>query len=124
MLTGTGRLIHRPGGGSAQMSDRDVTRRQALEAATAMCAAAVCGCGYGSPEKPERARDASEVKPMSSDPAPTLGWETIASGKAGPGPRSRHGLVYDRNAKAAVLFGGIIWDGRGSLQSDTWELHD
>ena len=45
-----------------------------------------------------------------ADPAPTLGWEVIAAGNDGPGLRSRHGLVYDRSAKAAVLFAGIIWD--------------
>ena len=47
---------------------------------------------------------------MAGKPAPTLGWEVVAAGDAGPGPRSRHGLVYDRSAKAAVLFGGIIWN--------------
>lgn len=61
---------------------------------------------------------------MSRDPAPALGWEVIASGKAGPGPRSRHGLVYDRTAKAAVLFGGIVWGAPARLLADTWELHD
>jgi hypothetical protein len=61
---------------------------------------------------------------MSRGPAPALGWEVIASADDGPGPRSRHGLVYDRSVKAAVLFGGIVWDAQGSLQSDTWELHD
>jgi hypothetical protein len=59
---------------------------------------------------------------MAAAPAPTLGWEVIASGDDGPGPRSRHGLVYDRSAKAAVLFGGIVWDAGGRLRSDTWEL--
>jgi hypothetical protein len=58
---------------------------------------------------------------MAQEPAPTLGWQAIASGNAGPGPRSRHGLAYDRRARAAVLFGGIIWSPE-SLQSDTWEL--
>ena len=46
---------------------------------------------------------------MPRDPAPTLGWEVIAPGNAGPGVRSRHGLVYDRRAKAAVFFGGVIY---------------
>jgi hypothetical protein len=50
-------------------------------------------------------------------------WEVIAEGDQGPGPRSRHGLVYDRAAMATVLFGGIIWDAAGSLVNDTWELH-
>ncbi len=58
---------------------------------------------------------------MEIKPAPTLGWEVIAEGRAGPGPRSRHGLTYDRHAKAAVLFGGIVWN-PFRLQSDTWEL--
>jgi hypothetical protein len=61
---------------------------------------------------------------MDRGPAPTLGWEVIAAGDFGPGPRSRHGLVYDRRARAAVLFGGIVWDAQGTLQSDTWELID
>src|SRR5262245_51632546 len=59
---------------------------------------------------------------MSKDPAPTLGWEVIASGTAGPGARSRHCLAYDKLARRAVLFGGIIWDGHGTMRSDTWEL--
>jgi hypothetical protein len=50
-------------------------------------------------------------------------WEIIASGDEGPGPRSRHGLVYDRGAKAVVLFGGLIWAKRRPCQCDTWELH-
>jgi hypothetical protein len=106
------------------MSDRGVTRRQTLQAAIALFGAAVLGCGGRSREKPTRSNDAPEVTPMTNDPAPTLGWEVIASGTAGPGPRSRHGLVYDRSANAAVLFGGIIWDGQGSLRADTWELRD
>jgi len=63
-----------------------------------------------------------EEMPMATDPAPTLGWEMIASGKYGPGVRSRHGLVYDRGAKVAVLFGGVIWTPEWRLQADTWEL--
>jgi hypothetical protein len=51
-------------------------------------------------------------------------WETIRSGVQGPGPRSRHGQVYDPGAEATVLFGGIIWVGDGQLQADTWELKD
>lgn len=60
------------------------------------------------------------------EPEPTLGWEVIASGKEGPGRRSRHGFVYDRSADAAVLFGGIIWYPvlGGVYQSATWELCD
>ncbi len=48
-------------------------------------------------------------------------WRVIASDRDGPGPRSRHGLIYDRQTKAIVLFGGIDWES-DSLQSDTWEL--
>ncbi len=58
---------------------------------------------------------------MAQTPPPTLGWQVIATGRSGPGPRSRHGLAYDRRARAAVLFGGIVWR-RQRLQSDTWEL--
>ena len=54
----------------------------------------------------------------------TFAWQTIKTGITGPGPRSRHGLVYDRNARAIVLFGGVYWDPRWNLQSDTWELSD
>lgn len=53
---------------------------------------------------------------------PAFTWRMIANGFDGPGPRSRHGLVYDRNAGATVLFGGIVWIGNGLLKSDTWEL--
>jgi hypothetical protein len=53
---------------------------------------------------------------------PTLGWELIAFGGDAPGSRSRHGLVFDKEANIAVLFGGIRWH-RVSLLSDTWELH-
>ncbi len=58
---------------------------------------------------------------MAKGPPPTLGWQVIAAGDAGPGPRSRHGMAYDRRAKVAVLFGGIVWRPE-SLRSDTWEL--
>jgi hypothetical protein len=63
---------------------------------------------------------------MVREAVPTLGWEVIASGKDGPGPRSRHCFVYDQSANAAVLFGGIIWHPvlGGTYHSDTWELHD
>jgi hypothetical protein len=55
---------------------------------------------------------------------PTFEWEVVAPRRGGPGPRSRHGLVYDRGAKAAVLFGGVIWGDGWTLRSDTWELRD
>ncbi|MGL4552024.1 MAG: Kelch repeat-containing protein [Gemmataceae bacterium] len=47
-------------------------------------------------------------------------WHLVASGGAGPGPRSRHGLVYDRKEGIAVLFGGLL--GTEDLPADTWEL--
>jgi hypothetical protein len=53
----------------------------------------------------------------------TFVWKVIASGREGPGPRSRHGLAYDREAEATVLFGGIRWH-RGGLLEDTWQLQD
>jgi hypothetical protein len=55
---------------------------------------------------------------------PAFTWKPIAAGIEGPGPRSRHGLTFDRGAKAAVLFGGIVWAKGGRLKSDTWELKD
>jgi hypothetical protein len=51
-------------------------------------------------------------------------WKAIATGKDGPGFRSRHGLAYHRGARGTVLFGGALWKGDGSLLSDTWELRD
>lgn len=61
-------------------------------------------------------RDAVSAGPV------RLGWEIIGQGELGPGPRSRHGLVYDRKRNAAVLFGGILWEEGGFLLNDTWEL--
>jgi hypothetical protein len=61
---------------------------------------------------------------MDDPTIPTFTWQTIKTGLDGPGPRSRHGLVYDRGAGATVLFGGLIWVGDGPVQSDTWELKD
>jgi hypothetical protein len=96
-----------------------LSRRLCLEAlAAAIVSAGSPGCG---------SHEHESVKQQGpEDPGPTLGWETIAEGDAGPGPRSRHGLVYDDRAKAAVLFGGIVWKKPVTLRSDTWELrgHD
>ena len=61
---------------------------------------------------------------MDSKIAPLFSWKVVATTEQGPGPRSRHCLVYDRTAKAAILFGGIIWNSRSQLQSDTWELRN
>src|SRR3989442_490964 len=110
------------------MNDQSPTRRQALQAASAIFGAAVVGCGGGNRDKQavvddqpappavpgsgdgtrpssQGAKVISESTPKANEPALKLTWETIAAGKAGPGPRSRHGLVYDRKTKAAVLFG-------------------
>ena len=106
------------------MRDRVVTRREAIQAAFPLFAAAALGCGGRNNEQSERTEEVSEGTPMIREPAPTLGWEVIASGNAGPGPRSRHGLVYDRSTKAVVMFAGIIWDPQESLRSDTWELRN
>jgi hypothetical protein len=64
---------------------------------------------------------------MTGEPAaPTFVWQAVGEPGNGPGPRSRHGLVYDRDAGATVLFGGVVWvgDGRGRLPPETWELRD
>src|SRR4051794_22444817 len=103
------------------MRDRRVTRRQAIQAATPLFAVVALGCASRSSEQTEQTRRGAQVTPMAKEPEPMLGWQVIVSGNAGPGPRSRHTLVYDRQVKVAVLFGGIIWSPE-SLQSDTWEL--
>jgi hypothetical protein len=54
----------------------------------------------------------------------TFVWQPLASGREGPGPRSRHGLAYHQGVQATILFGGVVWSGGWSLQSDTWELRD
>ena len=59
---------------------------------------------------------------MARPKAPRFTWQILASGDDGPGPRSRHCLVYDANEEATVLVGGIIWGKFLDLQSDTWEL--
>jgi Galactose oxidase, central domain len=105
------------------MSGEMLTRRPTLAALAGLFSAAVLGCRNKGGPKPEGDEDSLEEMPVAADPAPTLGWETIASGKYGPGVRSRHGLVYDRSAKASVLFGGVIWTPEWKLQADTWELH-
>ncbi len=45
-------------------------------------------------------------------------------GTDGPGPRSRHCLVWESEADAIVLFGGIIWSDSPTVCSDTWELRN
>ncbi len=49
-----------------------------------------------------------------------LGWQAVEMNH-NPGPRSRHGLVYDSAEESIVLFGGVDW-GTGECQSDTWIL--
>ena len=105
------------------MSRRNSTRRHVLEAATAVFGAAVLGCQDRSRENTERAKVPTRGAQVAGIPTPTLGWEVVASGNDGPGKRSRHGLVYDSSAKAAILFGGVVWKPDWSLQADTWELH-
>ena len=68
--------------------------------------------------------EARQPREMNDPSIPTFTWQTIKSGPEGPGRRSRHGLAYDRGARATVLFGGLIWVGDGAVQSDTWELKD
>lgn len=51
-------------------------------------------------------------------------WEVIPCDQGGPGARSRHCLIHDSGRKTNILFGGIVWEGGPSLQSDTWELRD
>lgn len=98
-----------------------LTRRQTLHLATAALGSALVGCG-GRPEPGVPQQPETPLPPL--EPPPALGWQPLVQGNAGPGPRSRHGLVYDRNAKVAVLFGGVVWEGEGSLQGDTWELRN
>jgi hypothetical protein len=76
------------------------------------------------PSLPEPRNAQAITKPEGSRPA--LGWETIASGKDGPGGRSRHCLAYDKKAQAAVLFGGMAGGTRRAmgLKSDTSQLRD
>jgi hypothetical protein len=101
----------------------ELLTRRTLAALAGLFSATVLGCRDKGGPKPDGDEDSLEEMPVAADPAPTLGWETIASGKYGPGVRSRHGLVYDRSAKAAVLFGGVVWTPKWNLQADTWELH-
>jgi hypothetical protein len=53
--------------------------------------------------------------------APAAGFEGVESGEGGPGPRSRHCLVYDQGARACVLFSGHSWE-KDTPYSDTWQL--
>src|SRR5262249_40063326 len=104
------------------MNDKSVTRRGAFGVVAGLFGA-VLGCRGKRGPDPEGEEYPLEEMPMAGGPAPTLRWETIASGKHGPGARSRHGLVYDRGTKAAVLFGGVVWTPEWTFPTDTWELH-
>ena len=105
------------------MGAKLITRRHALSIGAGLFGATAFGCRGKGGRNPEGDVSPLEEMPMATDTAPKLGCETIASGKYGPGVRSRHGLVYDRGAKAAVLFGGVIWTPEARLKADTWELH-
>ena len=105
------------------MSDESLTRRLALGLIAGLVNAILSGCRKMGGANLEGEEQPLEQMPPATGPAPTLGWETIAAGKYGPGVRSRHGLVYDRSAKAVVLFGGVVWTPDWNLYSDTWELH-
>jgi hypothetical protein len=105
------------------MSGELLTRRHTLGIVAGLFSATVLGCRDKGGRKLEGDEESLEEMPTATGPAPTLGWETIASGQYGPGVRSRHGLVYDRSTKAAVLFGGVVWTPEWNLQADTWELH-
>jgi hypothetical protein len=59
---------------------------------------------------------------MAGGPVIEFAWELVSSTEEGPGPRSRHCLVYDPDAKATILFGGIVWEKGGVLRADTWQL--
>lgn len=63
---------------------------------------------------------------MGDPRTPMFTWQIVGADGKGPGPRSRHGLAYDRDAGAIVLFGGAVWvgGGRARLPADTWELRD
>jgi hypothetical protein len=61
---------------------------------------------------------------MAGDAIPNFVWKPITSGRGGPGPRSRHGLAYDRRRGATVLFGGALAGPAGGILSDTWEFYD
>jgi hypothetical protein len=50
-------------------------------------------------------------------------WDVIAEDSEGPGPRSRHGLAFDREGGATVLFGGIVWK-QGPKRSNIRRLAD
>ena len=56
------------------------------------------------------------------DPTAPYYWNTVATGSAGPGLRSRHCLAYDAGSGTTVLFGGIERRGSGNIVADGWEL--
>jgi len=108
------------------MSFKECSRRNAVQAIAALLGATIVGCRQNNQVKDKESPEkipVSQETPRMTVPVSRVGWEVIASGEAGPGVRSRHVLVYDRRAKAAVLFGGVVWDPDWNLQSDTWELH-
>ena len=99
------------------MNQSMFTRRDAILTA----AIATTGIGLSGCRRPRQSLT-FPMGPQIIDPQTPLAWQAILSGDQGPGPRSRHGLVYDRAAKTTVLFGGVISDGEWTTKSDTWEL--
>jgi hypothetical protein len=123
------------------------TRREFIASAGALLACAVtAGCGTDKPQAGEsrpavKQPSDQEAAPTAvksrttaatpdklagrSSPAGKFVWKTIASGKEGPGARSRHELAYDANNKSLLLFGGVDWSAfRGQLLGDTWMYRD
>ncbi len=114
------------------MRHQQLTRRDVLKAAAfVMASPSVSGCGR---KQQDAAPALPNTPPAQSNKAEALDmgpafdgkfvWKVVASGNRSPGPRSRHGLVYDAEARANVLFGGILWPKGGSLLADTWEFRD
>jgi Galactose oxidase, central domain len=120
-----------------KMGEYRSNRREAIQIITAaMASVSLSGCGRGQPKIAEE-RGSNTDQPAQKTDAPepqdpnmtvkftgSFVWNTIASGNDGPGPRSRHGLVYDQRGGATVLFGGIVWAKPTHLMSDTWELRN
>jgi hypothetical protein len=109
------------------MNPVTLTRREAV-AALAMIGVGMTGCRNKTAGTVVNPIPPTSIAPTAVDPKTPLAWQTIASGENGPGPRSRHGLVYDQAAQAAVLFGGVVYETtflgetEWKLKSDCWEL--
>ncbi len=68
------------------------------------------------------ARIVNVGKQQPDSPETQFVWKVLDDGEDGPGPRSRHGLVYDRTSQSMILFSGIVWADEGWLPADTWEF--